>query len=767
MYVEALSIRTRGEWALQPGGTFVQGGCKHTSSKELLPKFSADAKAHKLKILTTNTGVQIFPDDEDPLNDRHIDSLASGLETFVASEYNYAQYLRSIILNSMSAGAKGEQAYRYLLYDASSGKFLNTLLLLTVRKARALETFKWDIRVELSREVFKALHKSETLQHLHLRMQYGDSQYVVAPPLPDSTEILTSIPVPAATATIQNGTIVLMPNMGYPSTDFTVLNTVKTKQKKLGGLPEIPIAKLPPTISGFKNLKTLAILDIESHDYMEEIQACLQNSSSTLSSLKMSFSPDFAGKAKKPPPDMHSDDESDIEDEFGQLIPPPPPPGASDPNGPTKALKALEESKKQEAALGKIFGVDSAVSKAKPAPESPPNEVTSNDTDTDSSIQPIKKLVNFYGKFMSQVKPGGENTPEGKEALEMIEQATRKFLDVCDKATPTPMVNGNSTAGEPVSPGSSTAENEVTTSGVDITPDGPGLFDEPEKKKEPILEPGVSNPDDIDVEEPDVEDLAVENSVASSSTESPDQESSITDEAAAGLDLSFPGTPVPETSTGNKEQENQSLAKLEAEIEEVQNRMSALKTSEDSDKSVKGDSEMSEYVRKTRGLTLETLGFYAIPIRASVLAKAIDFSVLRNITLLSVGPQTNLWIHLEKENKQKPLVIRKIHTDSVTLPFLNLVSQLENLEELYLLERAAKRGDTAAVKTSVTMEQIRKAVLKKHVSTLKVLMLRNDTTHEWDLNIKAVMLLCQRATKLEELTATFVSKSFVSFPHHL
>lgn len=666
-------------------------------------------------------------------------------------------------MNSLSAGGKGEQAYRYLLYDTSSGKFLNTLLLLTVRKARALETFKWDIRVELSREVFKALHKLESLQHVHLRMHYGESQYFVAPPLPDSTDILTSIPVSAAAATIQNGTIVLIPNsahLGYSPSDFTILNTVKTKQNKLGNAPAKPIPKLPPTISGFKNLKTLAILDIESHDYMEEIQACLQNSSSTLSSLKLSFSPDFAGKAKKPPPDIHSDDESDIEDEFGQLIPPPPPPGASDPNGPTKALKALEESKKQEAALGKIFGFDPAVSKAKPAPESPPSEVEIKDTD--SSTQPIKKLVNFYGKFMSQVKPGGENTPEGKEALEMIEKATRKFLDVCEKATPISIVNGNSTAGEPGSPDSGTAEKEIPTIDADNAADGPGLFDGPARKKEPVIEPGVSNPDDIDVEEPDVEDLVVDNSVESTSTTSPDQESSITDEAAAEPDLSFPGTPAPELSAGNKEQTNESLAKLRADIEEVQNRMSALKTSEGPEESVKGNSEMREYVRKTRGLTLQTLGFYAMPIKASILASAIDFSVLRNITLLSVGPQTNLWIRLEKENKQKPLAIRKIHTDSVTLPFLNLVSQLEHLEELYLLERAAKRGDTTAVKTSVTIEQIRKAVLKKHVSTLKVLMLRNDTTHEWDLNIKAVMLLCQRATKLEELTATFVSKSFVS-----
>ena len=172
---------------------------------------------------------------------------------------------------------------------------------------------------------------------------------------------------------------------------------------------------------------------------------------------------------------------------------------------------------------------------------------------------------------------------------------------------------------------------------------------------------------------------------------------------------------------------------------------------------------MSEYIRETRGLTLATLSIYLVPAKASIISKSIDLSVLQNITLLSVGSQTSLWNHLEKENKVKPLAIRKIHTDNVTLPFLNLVSQLQNLEELYMLERLAKRGEVA-VKTTVTMDQIRKAVLKKHASTLKVLMVRNDATHEWDFNVKAVMLLCQRAVKLEELTATFVSKAFVSLP---
>lgn len=47
----------------------------------------------------------------------------------------------------MSAGDKAETAYKPYLYSLSCGKFLNTLLLLTLRKAKALETLRYDIPV--------------------------------------------------------------------------------------------------------------------------------------------------------------------------------------------------------------------------------------------------------------------------------------------------------------------------------------------------------------------------------------------------------------------------------------------------------------------------------------------------------------------------------------------------------------------------------------------------------------------------------------------
>jgi hypothetical protein len=84
----------------------------------------------------------VFPDEDDPAFDSPIDGLAGGLDTFVTSDYNYAQHLRDLSLDTLSAGDKAEAAYKPYLYNVSCGKFMNTLLLLTLRKAKALESFR-------------------------------------------------------------------------------------------------------------------------------------------------------------------------------------------------------------------------------------------------------------------------------------------------------------------------------------------------------------------------------------------------------------------------------------------------------------------------------------------------------------------------------------------------------------------------------------------------------------------------------------------------
>lgn len=85
----------------------------------------------------------VFPDEDDPDYDSPIDGLAAGLDTFVTSDYDYARHLRDLSLDTLIAGDKAEMVYKPYLYNASCGKFMNTLLLMTLRKAKSLESFRY------------------------------------------------------------------------------------------------------------------------------------------------------------------------------------------------------------------------------------------------------------------------------------------------------------------------------------------------------------------------------------------------------------------------------------------------------------------------------------------------------------------------------------------------------------------------------------------------------------------------------------------------
>jgi len=600
--------------------------------------------------------------------------------------------------------------------------------------------------------------------------------------------------------------------------------TQKSHQKYVKSiLPEVRC--IAPTLSGFKKLKALSILDMDTHEYMEELRACIHASSPTLNTLRLSFSESFANKSRRPPIEIHSDDDSDQEDEFGQITPPP---GVVDPNAPTNAFKAQEEKKKQESVLANILGWKAAPLKIKTTPTRKP-ETKEKKKEEDPQRRFIRTLAPVAAKLMSHVKPDGDYTAEQSELLAMIEKACKSYLDNTDRSkTSQPGSVGSSpTKGTPAS---SAASGDESTPGISVTDDGPGLFDEQKTKKKVLdREPGVSHPEDIDVDEPETEaeddagtETCIDESFAKSmievsQMEVPDKEAveggSSTSVLKTGSELNSESklhgihavhsqgdlwasyNEIKLDGEGLKKKMDKLiseqapgppnakylavLAQMDAGWSAIQQRLAAL--SRDLEK-ITGDisdpqrasmdnyansesprTEMSEYIRNTRGLTLSTLEIYLIPVRANVLSQRIDLHVLQSITLLSVGLQAPFWNIMAAENNISPLPLHKINTDNVTLQFLIFVSQLNNLTELIMLERTPKaKVDHAAAKATVTIEQIRKFALKKHVATLKILVIKNRSTLDWDLNIKTTMLLCQRAKHLEELACIYGTKIMVS-----
>jgi len=596
---------------------------------------------------------------------------------------------------------------------------------------------------------------------------------------------------------------------------------------------DLTLAYEPPTISGFKNLKTLSILDMDTLEYVPEIKKCIQNSSSTLSKLKLSFSESLARQARKPPPADDTGDDSDQEiDEFGNIIPPPPPAAitSSDDGAPAKALLAQEEKKAQEAVLGRIFGFENSSSSGLKAKDDGPSSPASIDEEKEAEDELetpsnafIRDLMLLSKKLMTAVN-GTSRTQQQKEILETIEKAAKKYVNEKDEEAKAKAAKGAVDNG---SEGSSTAK-ATPASSVDsiagkIDDDSTaedkskeaesqaktsGLFDETETKDRKSVHTSADgpNPDDIDVYEPEVivdekdleedamPDLPVSESVAKvaeeKSEKSQAEKAKLSKEDmeeladfAAQLERQAERlrarskTVLQEFGDGAHKVEAL-LTELEVDTSSIETRVSDMKklmhVSENLMKDVikkfqaeidaqqKKTEAMSEYVRTTRGLALRSLAIYLIPIKASVLSRAFDLTVLKRITLLNVGPQTAFWNHLAKENKTSPLPLRKIHTDNVTMPFLMFVNQLETLTELFILERTTKSQEYSfAPKTTVTNNSIRRLVLKKHMSSLKRLVIKNENDLSWDANERFLELLCRKGKNLEELGISFSSSAVV------
>ncbi|KAL0933219.1 f-box domain-containing protein [Colletotrichum truncatum] len=768
----------------------------------------------------------VFPDEDDPSFDSPIDSLAGGLETFVSSDYDYAQHLRDISLDTLSAGDKAEAAYKPYLYSASCGKFMNTLLLLTLKNAKSLETFRWNIRVELSRPVYRALHRIAPLKNLHVRMQAGPSLFEVPPPLPytsslpptttqghwDPLPVFSSIPPPFPSMPLSVPPP-YNPSLGPPPPLPPALKPVPRSKRKT------PAANEPPTLSGFRKLSTLAVLEIDNLDVVNEIKSCVRNSAPTLTKLKLSFSSYLACQSRKPPPDADPDD-SEQEDEF-QPVPISSAPGWDDASGPAKAFRAQEERKSQESVLGRIFDVEPFLAKKPQQRKSLKGKEKALVTEAGSPAEAfMKRLREVSTKLMAS----GHDADDGskREILEMIEKASRKYLEEEATKTSTEASKSESPAGEGSASATAPAAPVTQETGAQPPPENCGTAAAVVEKTKSKPKLGAdANPEDIDIEEPiaveeaeEPADLKAEppkdEALAAPDTTpkqtlAKDDESQLPEKSRALSTLSTQranfeslvarlqhllteATRVREkletmrddTHTVDREYVRLAENQLHGFYRDIENVRAELNVTEseirDIEKQVHGiattahgeDERISEYIRSTRGLALRSFSVHLIPVKASVLKTAIDVRVLKRLTLLNVGNQAPIWAMLVKENKVQPLPLRKIFTDNVSTTFITFASQLEEINELFMLERSVKyKPESFAPKTNVIMDQIRRLVLKKHMPTLTKLMIKNDTGPTWDVDEKAMLLICNRGRKLEELAAALGIRAIHTFMQHI
>ena len=179
------------------------------------------------------------------------------------------------------------------------------------------------------------------------------------------------------------------------------------------------------------------------------------------------------------------------------------------------------------------------------------------------------------------------------------------------------------------------------------------------------------------------------------------------------------------------------------------------------------DEAMQAYIRATHGLHLEELSLEWVPLKASIVARALDLSVLKRVQFLEVGSQDAFWTLLVRLQSSSPtdIAFKSIHTDNISLPFVKFLATFEGLEELYMHERSGKQEADVGTAPVVSITVIRKMALKKHMSTLKRLMIRNERNDTWDIDAKTLQFLAYKGQGLVELACSLNMKTYVSLYH--
>jgi hypothetical protein len=329
--------------------------------------------------------------------------------------------------------------------------------------------------------------------------------------------------------------------------------------------------------------------------------------------------------------------------------------------------------------------------------------------------------------------------------------------------------------------------------------DGPGLFDTPSSKEKLVTTTNAEGtiPEDIDIDHPDFEEpddaddqeevgdeaAGVQGTAADPETieagnvklKGKDDISHIPNGIIKGPEAKMSGglssfdqgiesghksvTQDEVNHTHDTIKETDSSSEMSVLLEK-QSQASAIEPLGSSD-----DQSVKDYIRSTRKIPLRSLSLYLTPIRPSVLDRALDLTTLHRITLLNVGPQAAFWTLMSNTNKKNPVQLKKIYTDNVTTEFLSFISEIDGLTEIFMLERTSKsKVESLAPKTTVGIEDIRKSVLRKHATTLKKLMIKNENDYSWDVNGKSVRILTKKARNMTELAVCVDLKTFVSPP---
>ncbi|KAL9590816.1 MAG: hypothetical protein Q9203_000362 [Teloschistes exilis] len=707
---------------------------------------------------------------------------AEALQTIVSSDYDYGQYIKSFHVTMAEDNTQSAVVMSRFLWDKAgfAVKALNTALLVLLKKATMLESFLWDVPIDLSGAVYQALHKSQGLRELRLRLDVSLSvKLSIHPgPLPSSSSI----------ANTSSATGLSFPGFPQPGANNQFISLP-------GSRARIAKKKKPTArnfwtgnreLSAFKHLSSLSLLGISSLDYLDEIAGCLKSSTTSLKSLTLSLSHDMVQKARKvsaapPPTDDATSDEDD--DELLDHLPPdisqvptPHAPAATSSTPANTEADVRREKLAQEAILSKIFDLEQQSTESKRLERNltnpKPTKSKSNGTFT-KLMQDVRSMVD---KLKEAGTTAGNEESLTREAIKLVHKAAADYLATGQSSSSTP---STSPPGEGIDiPDLSATPNDTVETSIPPSPPSPMVVDEPITASQldedqiftpppvtdtPLQSTLISNELgdeslDIDMIHPDEDPTEV---IEDQEIISDAEDEKEVDGASA--DLPSPRKRVRFEASKKMTGANRSGSVSPEKLDLAKTGSTARRQEQSPEEA------MQAWIREKHGYQLEEVKLYWIPMRAPILARALDLAMLRRITLLNTGPQDGFWMILAGfQSRQGTLGLKSIHTDNVTKSFLRFTKSFHGLTELFLHDRVDKtKTDAAASQPKITITEIRQQALRKHFKTLEKLMLKNENDSGWDLDAKTIVLISSKGGNLVELAVSVGVLNFVSHSSRL
>ena len=381
--------------------------------------------------------------------------LADALQTIVASEHNYAQYIKSFRYGVSEGNSHNALLMARLLWDsvADPCKILNTTLLLMAKQSVILESFqyvpfqkppkirristinkntRWDIPIELSAAVYQALHKIQSLRHLRIRLDTETSVKTVVhhtsvPPnhpsntVPPPIQITQPFTFPAGTTSHSNQLPAKLPNSK---------SKTSTRCDHLGSR----------TLSRFKYLTSLTLLGISDLNCLTEISGCLKSSSPSLKSLILSISQDLALKSRRPSVpnptvDELSETEPDEDEDTLDALQPP----LTTTKPPINEADIRKEKIAQEAILARIFDLQGVSMEGKKLERNLSLSAKLGvfedpDLFTQDAKIMMRELTSCYNNL-----GGSEDSHRRRAFLELTVKAAQRYLSTHPKKTKKPI----------------------------------------------------------------------------------------------------------------------------------------------------------------------------------------------------------------------------------------------------------------------------------------------------------------------------------------